>query len=90
MFDSCCRLHFPLALGHGAHYQQDEARRHGDGHFCFDGQVHNFPFNHGGNPVATVLIFPLQVGFEFQQGDGCQDGRLEVRSGKKVEGRIRN
>lgn len=25
-----------LSLGHGAHYQQDEARRHGDGHFRFD------------------------------------------------------
>ena len=25
-----------LPLGHGAHDQQDEARRHGDGHFRFD------------------------------------------------------
>jgi len=25
-----------LPLGHGADDQQDEARRHGDGHFCFD------------------------------------------------------
>jgi hypothetical protein len=26
-----------LPLGHGAHYQQDEARRYDDGHFRFDG-----------------------------------------------------
>jgi len=30
------RYNILLALGHGAHYQQDEARRYGDGHFCFD------------------------------------------------------
>ena len=37
------------------------------------------PFNYGANDVAPVLIFPLQVGFEFQRGDGCQDEKLEVR-----------
>jgi len=27
--------------------------------------------------------------FEFQRGDGCQDEKLEVRSGKKAKGRIK-
>jgi hypothetical protein len=28
---------------------------------------------------CPVLIFPLQVGFEFQRADGCQNKKLEVR-----------
>jgi hypothetical protein len=39
-----------LPLGHGARDQHDEARRHRDRHFRFDGQAHDFPFNYGGHP----------------------------------------
>jgi hypothetical protein len=36
MFDSCCQLRSPLALGHGAYEHQGETGRHRDRHFDFD------------------------------------------------------
>ena len=67
-----------LALGHGADYQQEEARRHGDGHFRFDGYVHNFPSIMAATR-CPLFDFSFAGHFEFQRGDGCQDGKLEVR-----------